>query len=177
MSPPPRTYSKSHRGPRSRPDIQTPLSPSLLPTLHPNLDLDYERTTLSSLSPSRSRSHTTMHNHAHAYDPDDHATATTTTLIELDDPGLAVQKAIEIVGKAIEYDTKGEYAVSLVFGCSALFYSVRSKSRMSASNLADYFCGVYYLGIWCNCMARCGDTGGVQELPEFFGLLLDGHEV
>lgn len=173
MPPPPRTYSKSHHGPRSRPDTQPPLSPSLLPTLHPNLDLDYERTTLSSLSPS----HVTAHDHAHAYDLDDHATATTPTLIELDDPGLAVQKAIEIVGKAIEYDTKGEYAVSLVFGCSALFYSVRSKSRMSASNLADYFCGVYYLGIWCNCMARCGDIGGVQELPEFFGLFLDGHEV
>ena len=145
MPPPPRTSSKSHRGPRSRPDTDThsPLSPSLLPTLHPNLDLDYDRTTLSSLSPSRSRSHATAQNHAHAYDLDDHGT----TLIELDDPGLAVQKAIEIVGKAIEYDTKGEYAVSLVFGCSALFYSVRSKSRMSASNLADYFCGVYYLGI------------------------------
>jgi hypothetical protein len=54
-------------------------------------------------------------------------------LIELDDPGLAVQKAIEIVGKAIEYDTKGEYAVSLVFGCSALFYSIRWNPRLCVS--------------------------------------------
>jgi hypothetical protein len=129
MSPPPRTYSKSHRGPRSRPEPQPPLAPSLPPTLHPNLDLDYERTTLSSLSPSHSRSHaTTAHDHAHAYDLDDHATASTTTLIELGDPGLAVQKAIEIVGKAIEYDTKGEYAVSLLFGCLTLFLLCSTES-------------------------------------------------
>lgn len=125
MSPRPLITSKTQSHPRPRPvtqpQPQPPLSPSLLPTLHPNLDLDYyERTTLSSLSslsPSRSRSHITAHHHAHAYDLDDHAT----TLIELDDPGLAVQKAIEIVGKAIEYDTKGEYAVSLLFGCPTLF--------------------------------------------------------
>lgn len=176
MSPPPRTSSKSHLGPRSRPNTQTPLSPSLLPTLHPNLDLDYDRTTLSSFSPSRSRSrsHATAHYHAHAYDLDDHAT----TLIELNDPGLAVQKAIEIVGKAIEYDTKGEYAVSLVFGCFTLFLLSSDGNRgLSASNVADFLYGVCDHGIWCDCMVRCNDTGGVQELPEFFGLFLDGHEV
>lgn len=151
MSPRPRTTSKPHSHPRSRPDTQHPLSPSLLPTLHPNLDLDYERTTLSSLSPSRSRSHITTHNHAHAYDLDDHATATTTTLIELDDPGLAVQKAIEIVGKAIEYDTKGEYAVSLLSLVLLCLFEPPFECVLLTSNrdfryLAILACGVT---VWC----------------------------
>jgi hypothetical protein len=48
---------------------------------------------------------------------------------------------------------------------------------MSASYLADSLYDVCDHGIWCNCVVRCGDTGGVQELSEFFRLFLDGHEV
>jgi hypothetical protein len=51
------------------------------------------------------------------------------------------------------------------------------KPRMSASYLADSLYDVCDHGIWCNCVVRCGDTGGVQELSEFFRLFLDGHEV
>ena len=75
---------------------------------HPNFDLEFNYTHAHTHTDTENDTdNDTANLHAHSRPP------STPTLGPLPlDPERAVQKAIEIVGKAIEYDTNGEYAVS-----------------------------------------------------------------